>query len=104
MAVIEITADNFDEKVLKSEKPVVLDFWAVWCGPCQMQGPVFDSCAQKAGDQAVFGKINVDEQMELAQQFDVMSIPTILVIKNGNIVHRAVGLQSEENILAAIRA
>lgn len=104
MAVIEITAENFDEKVLKSEKPVVLDFWAVWCGPCQMQSPVFEGCAEKAGDRAVFGKINVDEQMELAQQFDVMSIPTILVIKNGELVHRSVGLQSEENIMSAIEA
>ncbi len=102
MSVIEITNENFDGKVLNSEKPVMLDFWAAWCGPCRMQSPIFDSLAEKAGDMAVFGKINVDEQMELAQQFEVMSIPTILVIRDGNVTFRASGVQSEEQLTQAL--
>lgn len=102
MDIIEITNENFDEKVLKSDKPVMLDFWASWCGPCRMQAPIFDACAEKAGDTAVFGKVNIDEQMELAQQFDVMSIPTIIVIKDGNVAFRAVGVQSEATLLQAL--
>lgn len=103
MAIIEITMENFDEKVLKSDKPVVLDFWASWCGPCKMQAPIFDACAKEAGDSAVFGKVNVDEQMQLAGQFEVMSIPTIIVIKNGNVIFRAAGVQSEHQIMAALK-
>lgn len=102
MDIIEITNENFDEKVLKSDKPVMLDFWATWCGPCRMQAPIFDACAEKAGDTAVFGKVNIDEQMELAQQFDVMSIPTIIVVKDGNVVFRAVGVQSETKLMQAL--
>lgn len=101
--MLEITNENFDEKVLKSEKPVVLDFWASWCGPCRMQAPIFEGCAQKAGDSAVFGKVNVDEQMELAGQFEVMSIPTIIVIKNGEVTFRATGVQSEAQIMQALQ-
>lgn len=100
--MLEITSANFDEKVLKSDKPVVLDFWATWCGPCQMQGPIFAKCEEEAGDKAVFGKVNVDEQMELAQQFQVASIPTIIVIDKGNVTFRAVGLQTMEAILGAL--
>ena len=81
MEILEVTVENFDEKVLNSEKPVMLDFWATWCGPCQMQAPIFHAFAEKHGDTAVFGKVNVDEQMELAREFEVASIPTILVIK-----------------------
>ena len=76
-----ITTQNFEEEVLKSEKPFLLDFWATWCGPCQMQAPIFHTFAEKNADTAVFGKVNVDEQMELAREFEVASIPTILVIK-----------------------
>lgn len=100
--MLEITAANFDEKVLKSDKPVVLDFWATWCGPCQMQGPIFAKCEEVAGEKAVFGKVNVDEQMELAQQFQVASIPTIVVIKDGKLTYSAVGLQTMEAILGAL--
>ena len=93
-----ITTQNFEEEVLKSEKPFLLDFWATWCGPCQMQAPIFHTFAEKNADTAVFGKVNVDEQMELAREFEVASIPTILVIKNGEVAYRAVGLQTEDEL------
>lgn len=98
MAVLNITKDNFEAEVVKSEKPVVLDFWAVWCGPCQMQGPMFDEAAEKYGDKAVFGKVNVDEQQELAQKFGVMSIPTLVVLKDGQLIKKEVGVHSAEEI------
>ena len=93
MEILEVTVENFDEKVLNSEKPVMLDFWATWCGPCQ---------TEKNADTAVFGKVNVDEQMELAREFEVASIPTILVIKNGEVAYRAVGLQTEDELQKAL--
>lgn len=98
MAVLKITSENFEQEAVKSEKPVVLDFWAVWCGPCQMQGPVFDEAAVKLADKAVFGKVNVDEQPELAQQFGVMSIPTLVLLQNGQVVKKEVGFHSMEQI------
>ena len=98
MAVIEITEANFETEVLKSDVPVLVDFWAVWCGPCQMQGPVIDEAAEKLADKAVFGKVNVDEQQKLAQQYGVMSIPTLIVIKNGQVANKAVGFHTLEQI------
>lgn len=91
-----VTLKNFDE-IMSSDKPVLLDFWATWCGPCQMQGPIIDSMAESVTT-AVFGKVNVDEEMELAQRFGVMSIPTLIVFKNGEVVKQAVGLQDETAI------
>ena len=102
MEILEVTVENFDEKVLNSEKPVMLDFWATWCGPCQMQAPIFHTFAEKNADNAVFGKVNVDEQMELAREFEVASIPTILVIKNGEVAYHAVGLQTEDELQKAL--
>lgn len=101
MAVIEITADNFEEEVVKSEKPVLLDFWAVWCGPCQMLSPLVDEVAEEREDIKV-GKINVDEQQELAMRYQVMSIPMLLVMKKGEIANRSVGLISKEEILGLL--
>mgnify|MGYP001125518187 CR=1 FL=1 len=98
MAVLKITSENFEQEVLKSEKPVVLDFWATWCGPCQMQGPIFDEAAEKLSDKAVFGKVNVDEQQALAQQYGVMSIPTLVLVKNGQVAKKEVGVHSADQI------
>ncbi|MGN1008460.1 MAG: thioredoxin [Butyricicoccus sp.] len=101
MSVLHITKDNFREEVLQSEKPVLLDFWASWCGPCRMVGPLVDEIAAERPDIKV-GKINVDEQPELAAQFQVMSIPTLVVIENGQIVNRAVGARPKAQILAML--
>ncbi len=101
MSVITITKDNFDTEVLKSEKPVLLDFWASWCGPCRMLSPTVDAIAQERTDIKV-GKVNVDEETELAAQFGIMSIPTLVVIKNGQIVTQSAGVQPKDSILAML--
>lgn len=98
MAVIEITAENFEEEVIKAEQTVLLDFWAGWCGPCQMLSPLVDEVAEEREDIKV-GKINVDEQQELAMKYQVMSIPMLLVMKQGKIANKSVGLISKEEIL-----
>lgn len=98
MAIITITADNFAKEVLQSDKTVLLDFWASWCGPCRMLSPIIDEIADEHPEIKV-GKINVDEQMTLAQQFNVMSIPTLLVFKNGQKVNMTIGVQPKEQIL-----
>lgn len=101
MAVLTITKDNFESEVLKSEKPVLIDFWAAWCGPCKMVNPVIDEIAEERDDILV-GKINIDEQMELAQKYGVMSIPTMIVFKNGEVANKNVGAIPKENILAML--
>ena len=98
MAVLTITKDNFESEVIQSDKPVLLDFWAAWCGPCRMVSPIVDEVAGERDDVKV-GKINIDEQMELAQKFGVMSIPTLIVMKNGQLVNKAVGAMPKEDIL-----
>ena len=102
MEILEVTVENFDEKVLNSEKPVMLDFWATWCGPCQMQAPIFHAFAEKHADTAVFGKVNVDEQMELAMRFQVSSIPMLVVFKDGKAVAKSVGYRSKAEITAMV--
>ena len=97
MSVIKITEQNFEAEVLTSDVPVVVAVWAVWCGPCQMQGPIVDELAEEVSG-IKFGKLNVDENMSLAQQYRVASIPTLLVFKNGKIAASAVGLQSKEGL------
>ena len=97
MSVMHITKANFDELVKSSSKPVLLDFWAPWCGPCRMVGPIVEEIAGERTDVAV-GKVNVDEEMELAMQFGVSSIPTLLVFKNGQTVARAVGYRPKAEI------
>ena len=101
MAVITITAENFETEVVKSEKTVLLDFWASWCGPCRMVSPIIDEIAEERTDIKV-GKVNVDEQESLAAAFGVMSIPTLVVVKDGAIANMAVGYRPKEDILALI--
>lgn len=101
MSVIVITKNNFDEEVMKSDKPVLLDFWASWCGPCKMLSPVVDEIAGET-DAVKVGKVNVDDEPELAQQFGVMSIPTLVVMQNGKVVKQSVGVQPKAAILSMI--
>ena len=101
MAIVKITAENFEEKVLKSEKPVLLDFYADWCGPCQMVAPTLEKIS-KEHPEIVVGKINVDEQMPLAMQFGIDSIPALYVMKEGKVANKSVGLKTEEMILKMI--
>ncbi|MGN0564583.1 MAG: thioredoxin [Candidatus Heritagella sp.] len=101
MAVMTITKENFEKEVLDSREPVLLDFWASWCGPCRMVSPIVDEIAEEVTDKKV-GKINVDEQPELAERFGVMSIPTLVVMKNGKIARQAVGARPKSDILAML--
>lgn len=98
MNTIKITSDNFEQEVLNSNKPVLLDFWAAWCGPCRMISPIIDEIAVEKTDTKV-GKINIDEQPELAQAFGIMSIPTLAVIKDGKVVNKVVGVKPKASIL-----
>lgn len=97
MSIITVTKDNFQTEVLESEKTVLLDFWASWCGPCKMLSPVVDEIAEEHSEIKV-GKINVDEESALAEAFQIMSIPTLVVIKDGKIVNSAVGVQPKQAI------
>ena len=101
MAVITITKENFEAEVLKSAQPVLLDFWAAWCGPCRMLSPIVDEVAEERTDVKV-GKVNVDEQPDLAAEFGVMSIPTLVVMKNGKLANKTVGAKPKAQILAML--
>ena len=102
MSAIKITNSNFEQEVIRSDKPVLLDFWAAWCGPCRMVSPIVDEIADERTDIKV-GKVNVDEEQELAQNFGVMSIPTLVVMKNGKVVHQSSGARPKEDILELLR-
>ena len=99
MAEITLTSANYEEEVIKSEIPVLIDFWASWCGPCRMMMPVVEKIAEENEGKIKVCKVNVDEEPELAQKFDVMSIPTFVVIKNGEITNTSVGMQSKSELL-----
>ena len=98
MAIVHVTNENFQAEVLESDKPVLLDFWATWCGPCKMIAPIVEEIAQERPDVKVC-KVDVDTQPELAIQFKVISIPTILIFRNAEVVNKAVGLRSKEQLL-----
>ena len=102
MSVITITKDNFESEVLKSPVPVLLDFWVTWCGPCRMVSPIVDEIAEESDGSYKVGKINVDEQPELASQFRVMSIPTLVVMKDGAVYKSSIGMQPKSSILALL--
>jgi len=101
MSVITITKDNFQKEVMESAKTVLLDFWASWCGPCRMVSPIVDQIAQETPGVKV-GKVNVDEQQELAAAFNVMSIPTLVVMKEGKVVQQAVGARPKSQIMSML--
>ena len=99
MSVLEITVENFEQEVLQSDKPVLIDFWATWCGPCRMMGPVVDAFAEENPAIKV-GKVNVDEQMPLAAAFGIESIPTLIAIKDGKAAGMLVGVRAKEDLAA----
>ena len=103
MSILKITKQNFEKEVLQCEKPVLLDFWAGWCGPCKMIGPIVEQVVEDTMNTVRVGKINVDEEQELAQAFQVMSIPTLVVIKNGKVERKAVGVQSKQALLSMLQ-
>ena len=102
MAVTNLNAENFEEEVLKSEKPVLIDFWASWCGPCKMMSPVIDQIAEEMQDTVKVCKINIDEEQNLVVKYNVMSIPTFVVIKDGREVARSIGVQDKSEIVNMI--
>ena len=101
MSVIKINKDNFESEVLSSDKPVILDFWAEWCGPCRMLGPVIDEIAEENSNIKV-GKVNVDNEISLATLFGIESIPTLLFFKNGEMYDKLIGVRNKEDILSHI--
>lgn len=102
MSVVHITKDNFEAEVMQSPVPVLIDFWAGWCGPCRMLSPVVDELAAEVKDKKIV-KINVDEEPELAQKFGIMSIPTLVVMKNGEQVNRSMGVQPKAALLSLLQ-
>lgn len=100
--ILTITSENFEEKVLKSDKPVLVDFWAAWCGPCRAVAPVMEELAGEYDGKIYIGKVNVDDQNELAQKFRIMSIPTIMLFKNGEVAEKMVGAKSKSEFAAII--
>jgi thioredoxin 1 len=101
MAVMTITAENFEQEVLQSDKPVLIDFWAPWCGPCRMVSPVVEEIANEHPEIKV-GKVNVDEQQDLARKYRIMSIPSLYVFKNGEVANKTIGAVPKANILAML--
>lgn len=102
MNTIKITSENFEKEVLNSKKPVLLDFWASWCGPCLMLGPTVEEIATE-NQNIVVGKIDIDSEQELARKFQIMGVPTLVVVKEKRIVESVVGVQSKEKILSMIK-
>ena len=103
MNTIQITKDNFEQEVLLSDKPVLLDFWASWCGPCAAVSPSVEEIAEENADTLKVGKINVDEQVELMQRFHIASIPMFIVVKDGEVAKKSIGLLSKEELLDLLK-
>ena len=103
MAELKITRENFENEVMKSNSPVLIDFWAPWCGPCRMMGPIIEQLAEEYEGKAKVGKVNVDEEGELSQAFGVMSIPTIVLVKDGKVVRQAVGARPKAEVEAMLQ-
>ncbi len=103
MSTVKITTTNFEQEVLQSQIPVLLDFWADWCGPCRMAAPIIDEIAAETAGKVKVGKVNVDTDIELAQRYRIASIPTFLVFKNGELTEKAIGLQSKEDLVNLLK-
>ena len=103
MSSVKITTTNFEQEVLQSQIPVLLDFWADWCGPCRMAAPIIDEIAAETAGKVKVGKVNVDTDIELAQRYRIASIPTFLVFKNGELAEKAIGLQSKEDLVNLLK-
>jgi thioredoxin 1 len=101
---LELNDKNFDEMVMKSEKPVLVDFWAPWCGPCQMMGPIIENVAREIGDVAAVGKLNVDENPGVAGKYGIMSIPTLIIFKKGAVLKELVGVQAKETLISELQS
>lgn len=102
MSAIELNRNNFEEVVLHSDKPVLIDFWASWCGPCRMQSPIVEEVARELEGSAVVAKLNVDEEPELASEFSVMSIPTLVAVRNGRVAEQRVGVTPKPALLSML--
>jgi|SRR5579863_6994603 len=100
--IVEFTDQNFDEQVLKSEKPVLVDFWATWCGPCRMIGPTVEAIAQEYSDRAKVGKVNVDENMSVTSRYRIQGIPALLLFKNGQVAEQLTGAHPKDTIVKMI--
>ena len=102
MSTISLTKENFEQEVTKQTETVLIDFWASWCGPCRMLSPIIDQVAKEVGPEIKVCKVNIDEQPELATQFNVMSVPTLVVMKNGEAIHKSVGVIPKSEVLAML--
>ena len=103
MSTVKITTTNFEQEVLQSQIPVLLDFWADWCGPCRMAAPIIDEIAAETAGKVKVGKVNVDTDIELAQRYRIASIPTFLIFKNGELANKAVGLQTKDDLMDLLK-